>query len=122
MRPGAIDLSPVPGLPRGEFEDGSGREAAGDPTRRDLGAQVDHPPPVVEEEDLDREAHPERMDPSASRDQQALTGKIAMQGVGPFIIDKPSFRWAPATLPYSGPGKNISGRQWVGCRSSCSAS
>ena len=41
--------------------------------------QVDHPPLVVEEEDLDREAHPERMDPSASRDQQALTGKIAIQ-------------------------------------------
>lgn len=42
-----------------------------------------------------------------------LTGKIAMQGVGPFIIDKPSFRWALTTLPYSGTGKNISGRQWA---------
>ena len=79
MRPEAIDLSPVPGLPGGEFEDGWGRGVAGDPTRRDLAAQVDHPPLVVEEEDLDREAHPERMDPSASRDQQALTGKIAIQ-------------------------------------------
>jgi multiple sugar transport system substrate-binding protein len=42
-----------------------------------------------------------------------LTGKIAMQGVGPFIIDKPSFRWMLATLPYSGAGRNISGRQWA---------
>ena len=42
-----------------------------------------------------------------------LSGKIAMQGVGPFIIDKPSFRWMLATPPYSGAGRNISGRQWA---------
>ena len=36
-----------------------------------------------------------------------------MQGVGPFIIDKPSFRWMLATPPYSGSGRNISGRQWA---------
>jgi hypothetical protein len=79
MRREAIDLSPVPGLPRGELEDGRGRGVAGDPTRRDLAAQVDHPPLVVEEEDLDREAHPEGVDASASRDQQALIGAIGVQ-------------------------------------------
>jgi ABC-type glycerol-3-phosphate transport system substrate-binding protein len=42
-----------------------------------------------------------------------LSGKVAMQGVGPFLIDKPPFRWALATLPYSGQGQNISGRQWA---------
>jgi multiple sugar transport system substrate-binding protein len=42
-----------------------------------------------------------------------ISGKIGMQGVGPLLIDKPSFRWGLATLPYSGAGKNISGRQWA---------
>jgi ABC-type glycerol-3-phosphate transport system substrate-binding protein len=42
-----------------------------------------------------------------------LSGKIGMQGVGPFLIDKPPFRWGLATLPYSGSGRNISGRQWA---------
>ncbi|HET7769351.1 MAG TPA: extracellular solute-binding protein [Chloroflexota bacterium] len=42
-----------------------------------------------------------------------FSGKIGMQGVGPLLVDKPSFRWGLATLPYSGTGKNISGRQWA---------
>jgi ABC-type glycerol-3-phosphate transport system substrate-binding protein len=42
-----------------------------------------------------------------------LSGKVAMQLVGPFVIDKPPFRWGLATLPYSGPGRNVSGRQWA---------
>lgn len=42
-----------------------------------------------------------------------LSGKVAMQGVGPFLIDKPPFRWTLATVPYSGQGRNISGRQWA---------
>jgi ABC-type glycerol-3-phosphate transport system substrate-binding protein len=42
-----------------------------------------------------------------------ISGKIGMQGVGPLLIDKPPFRWGLATLPYSGKGKNISGRQWA---------
>ncbi len=42
-----------------------------------------------------------------------ISGKIGMQGVGPLLIDKPPFRWGLATLPYSGTGKNISGRQWA---------
>lgn len=42
-----------------------------------------------------------------------ISGKIGMQGVGPFLIDKPPFRWGLATLPYSGTGRNIAGRQWA---------
>jgi ABC-type glycerol-3-phosphate transport system substrate-binding protein len=42
-----------------------------------------------------------------------ISGKIGMQGVGPLLIDKPPFRWGLATLPYSGTGRNISGRQWA---------
>jgi ABC-type glycerol-3-phosphate transport system substrate-binding protein len=42
-----------------------------------------------------------------------ISGKVGMQGVGPLLIDKPPFRWGLATLPYSGTGKNISGRQWA---------
>ena len=42
-----------------------------------------------------------------------ISGKIGMQQVGPLLIDKPPFRWGLATLPYSGTGKNISGRQWA---------
>ncbi len=41
------------------------------------------------------------------------SGKIGMQLVGPFVIDKPPFRWGLATLPYSGPGSNVAGRQWT---------
>ncbi|MGH2351752.1 MAG: hypothetical protein ACRDI2_16390 [Chloroflexota bacterium] len=40
-------------------------------------------------------------------------GKIGMQGVGPLLVDRPPFRWGLATLPYSGAGRNISGRQWA---------
>jgi multiple sugar transport system substrate-binding protein len=41
-----------------------------------------------------------------------ISGRIAMVLVGPFLINKPSFRWGLATLPYSGQGRNIAGRQW----------
>jgi ABC-type glycerol-3-phosphate transport system substrate-binding protein len=41
-----------------------------------------------------------------------ISGKIGMVLVGPFVIAKPPFRWGLATLPYSGTGRNIAGRQW----------
>jgi ABC-type glycerol-3-phosphate transport system substrate-binding protein len=41
-----------------------------------------------------------------------ISGKIGMVLVGPFVITKPPFRWGLATLPYSGTGRNIAGRQW----------
>jgi ABC-type glycerol-3-phosphate transport system substrate-binding protein len=42
-----------------------------------------------------------------------LTGKVAMHAVGGEIIGRPvPFRWALGTIPYSGPGKNMSGRHW----------
>jgi len=42
-----------------------------------------------------------------------LTGKVAMHAVGGEILGRPvPFRWALGTIPYSGPGKNMSGRHW----------
>lgn len=42
-----------------------------------------------------------------------LTGKIAMAGVCVIWSQQQApFRWALATIPYSGPGKNISARMW----------
>lgn len=41
-----------------------------------------------------------------------ISGKIGMQLMGPFVTAKLPFRWGLATLPYSGAGRNLSGRQW----------
>jgi ABC-type glycerol-3-phosphate transport system substrate-binding protein len=42
-----------------------------------------------------------------------LTGKVAMHAVGGEILgQQTSFKWALSTIPYSGTGKNISGRHW----------
>jgi multiple sugar transport system substrate-binding protein len=43
-----------------------------------------------------------------------LTGKIGMQvTLAPFPREQTPFRWALATLPYSGMGRNISSRMWA---------
>jgi len=42
-----------------------------------------------------------------------LTGKVAMHAVGGEILGQTiNFKWALATIPYSGTGKNMSGRHW----------
>jgi multiple sugar transport system substrate-binding protein len=42
-----------------------------------------------------------------------LTGKVAMHAVGGEILGQTiPFKWALATIPYSGTGKNMSGRHW----------
>jgi len=43
-----------------------------------------------------------------------LTGRIGMQGtLSPFPKSQTPFRWALATLPYSGSGPNVSSRMWA---------
>jgi ABC-type glycerol-3-phosphate transport system substrate-binding protein len=42
-----------------------------------------------------------------------LTGKVAMHAVGGEVIGQTvPFKWALGSIPYSGPGKNQSGRHW----------
>jgi multiple sugar transport system substrate-binding protein len=45
--------------------------------------------------------------------QVFLSGKVGMQLMGPFLTDRLPFRWGLATLPYSGSGRNVSGRMWA---------
>ena len=42
-----------------------------------------------------------------------LSGKIAMQGVGPFLVDKPPVPLDAGNGALLGAGRNISGRQWA---------
>jgi DNA-3-methyladenine glycosylase I len=76
---GGIDLSPVPGLGRGELEDGCGRRRAGDSPAGNVAAQVDHAAAPVEEEEIERKAHPKGVDAAAARDQQALARALARE-------------------------------------------
>jgi ABC-type glycerol-3-phosphate transport system substrate-binding protein len=59
-------------------------------------------------------------DPDRARELQGpqnvplfLTGKVAMHAVGGEVIGQTvPFPWALGTIPYSGTGKNMSGRHW----------
>lgn len=64
---------------RGELEHGGGEGAAGEPAGRHRPPQVDHPPILVEEEEVEREAHPEGVDAMAVRDQKAFAGALAAE-------------------------------------------
>jgi hypothetical protein len=49
------------------------------PTRRNRVPGGDHPSVAIEEDHVDREPHPERVDAAAARDQQAGAGAIAVE-------------------------------------------
>jgi hypothetical protein len=62
------------------LEDGEGFPAAAYAVRRKPAFDTQRPPLVVEERDVDREAHPERVHGAAVRDQEGVAGR---QAVGP---------------------------------------
>lgn len=83
-------------------------------------AQLDTPPFITGLQYFVDLQHKWRVQPDAER-AAALrgtlpnilySGKIGMSVVGPFSPPRLQFRWALATLPYSGPGKNQSARMW----------
>ena len=63
----------------GQLQDRRRPWAADDPAGRDLAPEVDHPPPIVQEEEVEREPHPERVDAPAARDQQPLAGSLEIK-------------------------------------------
>jgi hypothetical protein len=74
---------------RGELEHGLGPPAAEDPAWRHIAVELDHEPLAVQEEQVEREPHSDRVDAAAAGDQEPRAGLLtreqrqAEQSAGP---------------------------------------
>src|SRR5919109_667404 len=64
---------------RRELQHGHRRRAAFEPTRRHTTVQLEYAAGFVEEDQVEGEAHPERVHASAAREQQARAGALTRQ-------------------------------------------
>jgi hypothetical protein len=69
----------LPHSGRREFEHGRGGAAATEPPGRDISPDLDHATPLIQEDQVQREAHAERVDAPAVRNQQAIPGPLPRQ-------------------------------------------